>query len=146
MDFVLIGEAAARLHGAPLDIEVIEIVADPFHTNLRRLERSRDRLDAGAHLITSNDDFDRWRRSSEPLPWLPDPGMRVMNRWLDAPSGHVASLWDLIQQASPDRVELLKAVQEELDRTTRGFRVHRRTRNRADRFDGAVPVRNQHIR
>lgn len=63
--------------------------------------------------------------SAEELPWLPTPKMRILDRWIDAAGGHIASLDVLIRAADGDRRELLHAVQEETDLLNPGYRIYR---------------------
>lgn len=154
--FVVIGNAAARLHGAPIRVAVIEVVVRDDHLNLRRLERAR-RSAATAGLVAHGDvgGGALWRDAEE-LPWLPVPKMRVLNDWLDAPSGLLASIDSLLGSSSPELSELLHAVQEEVDLLSPGHRIYRDAESRMQslppprrRYRGGSPgggtVRNMQI-
>lgn len=121
--FVVVGDAAARLHGAPVDVSVVEIVAAGDHVNAAKLQRVLA-YPWTSNLIARTDPSNPaiWQEADE-LPWLPAPRMRVLNRWLDAPNGFVASIEYLLSTASPERQELLHAVQQETDFLA-GFRVY----------------------
>lgn len=124
--FVLVGDAAARLHGSPIDTIELDIALGPDHLNPRRLENAR-RSGAVADLVrVVAADYESLREEALELPWLPPPKMRILNTWLDAPKGFVASINDLIQSASGRRRELLAAVQEEMDAHMPGYRIYRR--------------------
>ncbi|MGH2711221.1 MAG: hypothetical protein ACRDH9_08480, partial [Actinomycetota bacterium] len=72
-----------------------------------------------------------WHDADE-LPWLPVPKMRVLDRWIDAPRGFLASIEYLLASADGARAELLHAVQEEVDITHPGHRIYRRREERMD--------------
>lgn len=122
--FVLVGDAAARLHGSPVDSILLEIVPGADHMNPTRLERAR-RLPAVRDLVMIADGhYEALMEDSEPLPWLPRPTRRALNRWLDGPKGFVASLEVLIGAASGQRRELLGALRDEIDTTSPGHRIY----------------------
>jgi transcriptional regulator with XRE-family HTH domain len=122
--FVVVGDAAARLHGAPIDVSTLEIVAVRDHLNLGKLERILQ-SPAVSDLVAHTDrPHDVWQRAEE-LPWLPSPSLRVLNRWIDAPTGFLASIDDLLVTASHERRDLLHAVQQEIDALIPGLRVYR---------------------
>ncbi len=123
--FVLIGDGAARLHGAPVTVPALEVLLKEDHVNMRRLEHAlRSEAVSGMVAHTVDSDETLWRDAEE-LPWLPAPKMRVLNDWLDAPSGFIASIDSLLGSASRERAELLHAVQEEIDLLSPGFRIYR---------------------
>jgi hypothetical protein len=69
-------------------------------------------------------DNDVWATAEE-LPWLPAPEMRVLDRWLDAPSGFFASIDALLAAGDPHRQQVLQAVQQEIDELNVGYRIYR---------------------
>lgn len=130
VQFVVVGDAAARLHGAPVDVESVEIIVDTGPMNLRRLGLALTaRNPAGqvirTEVVHSGGPYSSLRQDAEELPWLPDPTCRVLNRWLDAPTGYLASIASLLRSADLERRELLAAVQEETDRLLPGHRIYR---------------------
>lgn len=124
--FIVVGDAAARLHGTPLDVAEVEIALDPDQLNLGKFSRALGSSEV-RKLIRHTGSYWQFRGEAQELPWLPAPRMRVLNRWLDAPQGFVASLDDLARNATPMRRELIAAVQEEIDGLGRGHRIHRRS-------------------
>lgn len=126
--FVLVGAAAARLHGAPIDVESLEIVIDPDRRNVLRLRNAfRQDWVRGTVRLTSGS-YPDLRLTSEDIPWRPRPARprRVLNTAIGLPTGAVASLEELLRLGPPDRVAVLSAVQEERDSRQRGFRIYRR--------------------
>ena len=126
--YVVVGDAAARLHGAPVQVETLEIVPEPDDINLRRLARAQEHKAAKAlmeNVVHQVDGFSTVREDAAELPWLPAPTRRVLNRWTNAPTGFVASIGALARTASQERRKLLSAVEEELDRLRPGLRVYR---------------------
>ena len=124
--FIVTGDAAVRLHGAPLDLADIEVALDPNEINMGKFDRAL-RSPVVRELIVHTGSYWQHRAEAEELPWLPAPRMRVLNRWLDAPQGFVASLDDLARYATPLRRELIAAVQEEIDGLGLGHRIYRRS-------------------
>jgi transcriptional regulator with XRE-family HTH domain len=123
--FLVVGDAAARLHGAPVDVSRLGVVVSGVRVNLSKLRRARESpavSDVSVRLAAP--DAALWRRAAE-LPWLPMPKVRVLDRWLDAPTGYLAAIEDLMTSAPPERRELLRAVQEEIDLLQRGYRIYR---------------------
>ena len=125
--FAVVGNAAARLHGAPVPVPTLELSFGEDPINPRRFEKAL-RMDKVSELQPCEPEiYKRLRQNAEPLPWLPPPTMRVMNLWLDAPSGFLLPIEDLITMAvDPDRRALLAAVQQEIDRASPGFRMRGR--------------------
>jgi len=123
--FVLVGDAAARLHGSPIDSVWLEIVPGTDHMNPTRLEQARRLPAVGDLVVIADGHYGALMEDAEPLPWLPRPTRRVLNRWLDGPKGFVASIEVLIGAASGQRRELLGAVRDEIDTTSPGHRIYR---------------------
>jgi transcriptional regulator with XRE-family HTH domain len=122
--FVIIGDACARLHGAPVDVSILEIVTAQDHVNHRKLERALLSPDVNDLVVRTTIPEGLWETAEE-LPWLPAPTMRVMGRWLDAPCGFLASIDSLLSTASQQLREVLLAVQEEIDLLGPGYRIYR---------------------
>ncbi len=123
--FVLVGDAAARLHGAPVKTHRLEIVAALDHFNLAKLPRIlASPLVRDAIVYAEATDSDVWATAEE-LPWLPAPEMRILDRWIDAPSGFFASIDALLELADPLRRLVLQAVQQEIDVLNVGYRIYR---------------------
>jgi hypothetical protein len=123
--FVLAGDAAARLHGSPIDSVGLQIVPDPDLRNTRRLDAARQLSAVSALISLVEGDYDVLLEEATPLPWLASPTFRIGNRWVDGPKGFVASIDDLISAASGRRKELLGAVREETDLQSPGHRIYR---------------------
>ena len=123
--FVLVGDAAARLHGVPVESVMLDLALGPDHMNPRRLELAR-RSGAVSDLVKVVDaHYGSLLEEALDLPWLPPPRTRVMNRWLDAPKGFFASIEDLMRDAFGRRWELLAAAREEIDALAPGHRIYR---------------------
>lgn len=114
--FIVVGDAAAQLHGAPVTVLRVEIVLDPDPLNLRRLLLAVQKPVVKTEIVHCGGGYRSLRRDASELPWLPAPTRRVLNEWLDAPTGYLASIGDLVRSAGPERRTLLAAVQEETDR------------------------------
>jgi transcriptional regulator with XRE-family HTH domain len=123
--FVLVGDAAARLHGSPVESVGLDIVPGIDRLNARRLDLARGSSAVSALVVVVEGDHGVLMEEAEPLPWLPPPTLRVENRWIDGPKGFVASIDDLIGAASGRRKELLGAVREEIDSVMPGHRIYR---------------------
>lgn len=123
--FIVVGDAAARLHGAPIEVSALEIALGPDHMNPLRLERA-ERTPVVRDVVTiGRANYGALRSDAEELPWLPAPTMRVLNDWIDAPKGFLASIDDLLRDATPERRDLLAALQEEIDEEMPGHRIYR---------------------
>jgi len=123
--FVLVGDAAARLYGSPVESVGLDIVPGIDRLNTRRLDLARGSSAVSALVVVVEGDHGVLMEEAEPLPWLPPPTLRVENRWIDGPKGFVASIDDLIGAASGRRKELLGAVREEIDSVMPGHRIYR---------------------
>jgi hypothetical protein len=123
--FVLAGAAAARYHGAPAHLRKLEIALEDHPTNLRLFTSAARDPAIHTRVVPAPISFLSLRGSAEPFSWLAPPQRRVLNAWIDAPTGFVASLDDLIDTADDGPAELLAAVREELDRTQPGSRIYR---------------------
>jgi hypothetical protein len=110
--FVVVGPAAARIYGAPISLDRLDIVAQPDYMNARRLRGALTRfrtwrISVGRIVVRrslgSIGSYDLLERASLEL-------------WLERRTIRVASIDDLIQMA-PTRREraLLCAVREERD-------------------------------
>ena len=123
--FVIIGDAASRLQGAPLAVNRVEIVLEARELNVRKFSSVMPSPPPNLQVaVCLPPDADVWREAEE-LPWLPTPRMRVLNRWIDVPSGFVASLEYLAETADGERRALLEAVLRETDEMYPGFRIYR---------------------
>jgi len=136
--FLVVGDAAARLHGAPVEVPSVELMVACGYQNVAKLERV---IATGwfTELVirVERPDEDAWRDAEE-LPWLPAP-VRVMEGWKPAPSGFLAPMEALLATASDERVELLHAVQEEIDARCPGYRVYRDSERRELRLPYRPP-------
>ncbi|MGH2709637.1 MAG: helix-turn-helix domain-containing protein [Actinomycetota bacterium] len=124
--FVLVGDAAARVHGAPIPVSKLEVSFGGDPNNPLRFQKAARADDLSFLEVRSPQLYVRTLENAEPFPWLPEPNMRILNRWIDAPSGFLPSVEDLMAMADPDRRELLAAVQDEIDQTSPGFRARGR--------------------
>lgn len=122
--FVVIGRAASRLWGAPFRVERLHIATSDHPLNLRKLERLQQRSPIPDLIEATACGSDVWRDKEE-LPWLPNPRHRAMNRWIDEPTGFIASLDFVIDNAPLDERRVLRVVQQEIDAKDGGFRVYR---------------------
>jgi transcriptional regulator with XRE-family HTH domain len=121
--FVVVGDAAGRLHGAPIDVSLIEVVI--AKDDAWKLQRALQSPSVSNLVVdTAEPNAEVWRDAEE-LSWLPAPRMRVLDAWIDAPSGFLASIEQLCRSASPERRELLSAMQEEVDVLLPGHRIYR---------------------
>ena len=125
VEYVVVGDAAARLHGAAVALEAVEVVLDPDWRNLSRLEGALRAEAVEKEVVPIGGDFWILRQNATALAWLPAPRRRVLNRWIDAPTGFLASIADLSRGADFDRRRLLAAVQDEVDRLWPGQRIYR---------------------
>ena len=106
-----------------MDAPVLEVQHSEEPRTRRAIERIL-RIDGDSIKLVERHDERLWEDAEE-LTWTPAPRMRVMNRWLDQPSGFLASLRYLIDSSEPSRQELLSAVEEERDLLGPGLRVYR---------------------
>jgi transcriptional regulator with XRE-family HTH domain len=128
VQFVLVGDGAARLHGAPVDAGALEIVLGDDRHNPARL-RNALRHDWLRKIVrVTGGPYSELRKMAEEIPWVAAKARprRVLNSWIGLPSGSIASLADMIRMASGERASLLWAVQEELDAHGTGYRIYRR--------------------
>lgn len=124
--FVVLGDTAARLHGAPIEVAKVEIALGNDHMNPARVERAERSVAVRKEVTYSSLRYRELMREAHELPWLPAPRMRVLNSWIDAPKGFLASIDELLHEASPERRELLAALQEEIEDMMPGYRIYRR--------------------
>jgi hypothetical protein len=122
--FVVLGDVAARLHGAPVDVSAVEVALQDDERNRWHFQRAA-RLGRGtlARLeVRPPELHDRFRPGAAPLPWL-RPTRRMFNEWRDAPTGFLPEL-PCLAAADPARRDLLAAVQQEVDVLSLGYRVN----------------------
>jgi transcriptional regulator with XRE-family HTH domain len=110
--FVVVGPAAARIYGAPIGLDRLDIVAQPDYMNARRLRGALTRfrtwrISVGRVVV---------RRSLGPIGSYELLERAALELWLERRTIRVASIDDLIQMASTRRERaLLCAVREERD-------------------------------
>lgn len=148
--FVLMGEIAARTHGAPLKPGELDIAVQPERLNSERLARALDAMartpGPGKGLPTGLRDLRgrgqlRTRFGTIGCWWPPGETYRRLERAatempLTARPILVASLDDVIERwrGSSEEVELLGAVREEIDlKAVRQSQQMRATRRRGSR-------------
>jgi transcriptional regulator with XRE-family HTH domain len=122
--FVVLGDVAARLHGAPVGVSSVEVALQDDERNRWHFQRAA-RLGRGSLAcleVRAPVLYDRFRGGASPLPWL-RPSRRMFNEWQDAPTGFLPELRSLAA-ADPARRDLLAAVQQEVDVLSPGFRIN----------------------
>ena len=122
--FVVLGDVAARLHGAPVEVSTVEVAMYDDERNRWHFQRAA-RLGKGALgclEVRPSGLYDRFRPLASPLPWL-RPGVRLFNEWRDAPTGFLPEM-RCLAGADPTRGDLLAAVQQEVDLLGDGYRIN----------------------
>lgn len=110
--FVIVGPAAARIYGAPIGLDRLDIVAQPDYMNARRLRGALTRfrtwrVSVGRVVV---------RRSLGPIGSYELLERAALELWLERRTVLVASIDDLILMATTRRDRsLLCAVREEMD-------------------------------
>jgi hypothetical protein len=101
--FVLVGDAAARLHGAPVEAQSVEIVVGEDPHDPARLKKAF-RQDWMRRIVrtTPGPYAELWQRGEE-IPWVPETlePRRVLNSWIGLPTGAIASLEDQLDARRP---------------------------------------------
>ncbi len=122
--FVVLGDVAVRLHGAPVEVSTVEVAMQDDERNRWHFQRAA-RLGRGALAcleVQPPELYDRYRATADPLPWL-RPSVRMFNEWRDAPTGFLPDL-RVLAEADPARRDLLAAVQQEVDVLGLGYRIN----------------------
>jgi transcriptional regulator with XRE-family HTH domain len=124
VEFVALGDVAARLHGAPVEVSTVDVALQDGERNRWHYQRAaRSGKGALACLeVRSPELYDRFRGGAAPLPWL-RPTVRRFDQWRDAPTGFLPDLRSLAE-ADPTRRDLLAAVRQEIDVLRLGYRIN----------------------
>lgn len=126
--FVVLGDVAARLHGAPVEVSTVEVALQEDERNQWHFERAARSGALGCVKVQPPELFGRLRSEASPLPWLRPPTGRILNEWRGAPTGFLPALSSLAAMANLPRRDLLAAVQQEVDVLGLGYRINYRRR------------------
>lgn len=122
--FVVLGDVAARLHGAPVEVSRVEVALQEDERNRWHFERAARSAALECVEVRPPELFRRLRAEAGPLPWLRPPTGRIMNEWRGAPTGFLPELNSLASTADSPRRDLLAAVQQEVDVLGDGYRIN----------------------
>jgi hypothetical protein len=122
--FVVLGDVAARLHGAPVEVSIVEVALQEDERNRWHFQRAARSGALGCVEVRPPELYRRLRADAGPLPWLRPPTRRVLNDWRGAPTGFLPALTSLAAMANLPRSDLLAAVQQEVDVLGLGYRVN----------------------
>ncbi len=122
--FVVLGDVAARLHGAPVETSTVEVALQVDERNQWYFQRAARSGALACVDVRPPELYRRLRAEAGPLPWLLPSSRRILNEWRDAPTGFLPDLRSLAEMAKPSRRDLLAAVQQEIDALGVGYRIN----------------------